>query len=553
MNNTVSVNNSINDPNSFVKYSPNMCRACLSDKNLQSIFLEVRNTPNFNSEQNQCLNEENTILEMFNCYKALEISQDDQYPKHICNDCLKQVVDAYKFWNKCKDSLAKLNLGLDLIDLKDDLLNYDFDGDSNASTVDSVQNNESYTCTVCGKSFASTQNLLAHQQIHDRTFSQDDSCSESDVPIMDIIKSTKAALQQREKPNISCSVCRKAFKTKTMLTKHMKVHESSTRDAENLDDSGSESDIPIMDIMKSIKASRQTNKSNLSCKKSFSKKTMFMQHINAHKLSTSGAEASKCLDMCIKCKFKFVSEDEFINHVCKAVSDVYECEICFKQYKSRFALKEHKEITHEDNSLFICSICKASFKLQKSLRRHELKIHKLKPTHTCTTCGEKFDNKILLRKHSQTHMEPASEPKCFLCQVCGLKLKCTSKIKAHLESHSDTRNYNCDKCPKTYKTYDGLQIHKATHNQTKQFACEKCGKVFSNNYLLQCHIKRLHINAKPFKCHVCSKSFNSNGELVIHVRIHTGERPFPCKECEMAFSSASRLTLHMLKHTGNDT
>ncbi|XP_026461182.1 zinc finger protein 626-like [Ctenocephalides felis] len=204
----------------------------------------------------------------------------------------------------------------------------------------------------------------------------------------------------------------------------MKVHESSTRDVENLEDSGSESDVPIMDIMKSIKASRETDKSNLSCKKSSRTKTMFT---NAHKLSMGGAEASKSLDKCIKCKFKFVSEDEFINHVCKAVSDVYECEICFKQYKSRFALKEHKEISHQDNSLFICSICLHNkrkafqmpmfapnvFNSNGELVIH-VRIHTGERPFPCKECEMAFFKRFrLTTTHAETH-------RCEEVQVSGL-------------------------------------------------------------------------------------------------------------------------------------
>ncbi|XP_026461183.1 uncharacterized protein LOC113362903 [Ctenocephalides felis] len=76
-----------------------ICRACLADKNLQSLFIE----------QKQLSENENLILKMFVSCTALEVSPEDEYPKYICDLCLRDLYKAYEFWTKCRNSLQKLD------------------------------------------------------------------------------------------------------------------------------------------------------------------------------------------------------------------------------------------------------------------------------------------------------------------------------------------------------------------------------------------------------------------------------------------------------------
>ncbi|XP_033989754.1 zinc finger protein 629-like [Trematomus bernacchii] len=83
----------------------------------------------------------------------------------------------------------------------------------------------------------------------------------------------------------------------------------------------------------------------------------------------------------------------------------------------------------------------------------------------------------------------------------------------------------------------------------KPFSCSVCDKSFKQRGHLKEHMK-IHTGEKPFSCSVCKKSFPTRTNFHRHLRIHTGEKPFSRTVCEKAFALKEPFHRHMTNHTG---
>lgn len=79
--------------------------------------------------------------------------------------------------------------------------------------------------------------------------------------------------------------------------------------------------------------------------------------------------------------------------------------------------------------------------------------------------------------------------------------------------------------------------------------CDICGSILSSSSALNEHKRRRHTDARPHVCGICHKSFKVERDLVFHeTHVHGDERPFSCAVCERSFKRKSELTNHKATH-----
>ena len=66
------------------------------------------------------------------------------------------------------------------------------------------------------------------------------------------------------------------------------------------------------------------------------------------------------------------------------------CEICDKEFKNKYILKKHFNITHNLEKEYQCNICKKVFNGQSQLTLHIKFVHENKKNHKCDSCGKAF-------------------------------------------------------------------------------------------------------------------------------------------------------------------
>ena len=137
------------------------------------------------------------------------------------------------------------------------------------------------------------------------------------------------------------------------------------------------------------------------CKKIFKSIQGFTWHLKTHEKPDT-AEVFKC-DICEK---SFALKTELKSHYSArhGVRREYKCDLCSKTFNQLGGLKRHKNDIHDkaiDSNLRKCNICEKTFTSSRSkerLKRHVKDVHsevKLK----CKICDNEFKSKSTLVKH----------------------------------------------------------------------------------------------------------------------------------------------------------
>ncbi|CAC5372222.1 KRAB [Mytilus coruscus] len=233
-----------------------------------------------------------------------------------------------------------------------------------------------HCCGICNKVFDKRKGLLRHRKLHSEVLYRDN----------------------------ACEICKKNYKSKQILQKHMKAVHSETRDY-------------VCDL----------------CGKSFSRSDGLKQHLKTH------------------------STDDSIK---------VECSLCGKLLSSRTALNVHMRI-HQDAEPYICEVCGKSFRQQSNLRSHKL-VHTDEANYNCDKCPKKLKSLALWKTHMRAHAVKeglndetilAKFGKFYTCELCQKKVATATQYKQHMRSHSNERPYCCDICSKYFKERSKLKRH----------------------------------------------------------------------------------------------
>ncbi|XP_065452374.1 PR domain zinc finger protein 5 isoform X8 [Chrysemys picta bellii] len=316
-----------------------------------------------------------------------------------------------------------------------------------------------------------------------------------------------------------------------------------------------------------------------NCGKKFPVKQALQRHVLQCTENVNPGDAWRSFQ-CSVCNTSFSSESSYEQHkeacrgdarfICKADS-------CGKRFKSKDALKKHKENVHTGNSRkkLMCSVCNKKCSSATNLQEHR-KVHEI---FECQECDKKFISANQLKRHMITHSEQVqhrqqhcklphsvssmclnpvleeppiethSEERPFQCEECKALFRTPFSLQRHLLIHNSERTFKCDHCDATFKRKDTLNVHiQVVHDGHKKYKCDLCDKAFVTPSVLKSH-KKTHTGEKEKICPYCGQKFASNGTLRVHIRSHTGERPYQCPYCDKAFSKNDGLKMHIRTHT----
>ncbi|XP_026461165.1 zinc finger protein 626-like [Ctenocephalides felis] len=477
---------SINKNEYSKRFQEDMCRVCLTDKNLQPLFIEL----------DDCLDAGNVILNMFILCTSLEASWNDRYPKHICFSCLEDLFKSYEFWKKCRKSVELLN------EIK---VENDIEEGENNNSQDPLSNTNSPSKIIQNSSTVACN----------RTPSKD---------LVEINLGTNSSDYNINLSNVETSPessCKKGSHNNSIDEDLLSILDVKAKP--NYDD---------VDFLLD-NTPRSVCKENNEHLDNFIIKEESMGYVEAEALSDDNEKDSSN------------PNDKVFNplsYLLDSNETLYNCTECSKEYKSFSAFKNHLR-THSGEKPYTCTACKQSFKSARDLNTHMFQ-HNSERRYSCKYCDKKFHTSTILKKHTLLHFGS------YLCQICGHSFKSMDYLRLHSATHSDLRPYECEICKKAFKSKSTLYTHKLTHSGIKKYPCQFCQKRFTTCNLRRVHIRVYHETASPYQCKLCPKTFKLASRLRTHEKLHTNEKPHKCPECVMAFVNSAGLRRHMVTHTG---
>ncbi|XP_050516842.1 zinc finger protein OZF-like [Diabrotica virgifera virgifera] len=282
-------------------------------------------------------------------------------------------------------------------------------------------------CDTCGKIFPNKRKLKKHQISHSTV-----------------------------RPH-SCSICKKAFRTKHEVSTHMNVHKGPSFEC---------------DI----------------CSKVLKSKGSLIIHKKRHlKLFMAKCEA---------CNQGFVTNQEYLNHVgSKHGNANHVCNVCGRSCYDKAGLQRHMQchaIGYSNNSDIKCEICTKTFLQERYLKQHYQRVHKNGGLRfVCDLCGKKVNSKRSLRDHLLIHqgLKPIE------CKECGRGFALRSTLKLHMRVHTGDRPYECKECGKCFTQKTPLTVHMRFHTGERPYMCTICDTGFVSKGALNIHQKNKHSTA----------------------------------------------------------
>ncbi|XP_059181457.1 zinc finger protein 37 [Centropristis striata] len=340
----------------------------------------------------------------------------------------------------------------------------------------------SFSCRLCGSSFANLRALTVH---HKKSHS-----AESQLPQI-------------------CSICSHSFSTPSELFEHRKSHVSNKRYICQQCGEG-------FDTLLARSQHRQMHKVKSQfkcphCEKTYTRRSDVKRHLSTH----TGERPYQCT----QCSKRFSLRFMLIKHLRVHTGErPFQCSHCPKRFTLVSVLARHERM-HTGEKPFLCSQCGKSFLSQGELSKHH-RSHVDDRPYSCPQCDKRFKSKKTQQEHIVTHTGARPYP----CSYCGKGFTKPYALTRHNLIHTGERPFPCGHCEKSFLTLSEAQLHQRMHTGERPYGCNTCQLKFKSSSELARH-KRSHSGLKPPKphCDKCMKTFTSKAKLKKHMEKHVEE------------------------------
>lgn len=358
----------------------------------------------------------------------------------------------------------------------------------------------------------------------------------------------------------ACTRCRKVYRNKSSLRKHMVKHTGEHKFRCEI------------------------------CDRGFQFKSVLQVHMKVHSRSSQFK--------CSKCKRSFISEVALQNHEKKDHTDPVICHVCNLPFLRRHNLVVHMMQRHGQTAQHRCTACRRPFFTEDELAAHKssckgdtyrdcahcsfkgatyrelcehvVQCHPEVTQFKCDTCGQVSIHKVKHRSHVRTH-QPDYKPKkakhTYKCSQCDKELRSQSGLQSHMSSHNNIRPFSCPTCDGKFSSKGSLRTHRINVHGSTTYSCDQCPLTCKSLFALRKHKTLIHAQTIEFQCDQCSKRFTSERKKQLHTAVvhmgdtaclEGGQNPFPllkvyrCSEAECSYATFSlyRSKAHAITHTG---
>lgn len=132
------------------------------------------------------------------------------------------------------------------------------------------------------------------------------------------------------------------------------------------------------------------------CNLIFTKKTVLTWHLKTHESKSAQDRGNFDCHICGK---QIPCQSNLQNHMRVHTGErPYSCDFCGKCFKLKGHMTEHIR-THTGEKPFGCHMCDRSFNRGSTLRKHVLAKHKEERPYKCQDCSELFTERLLMKRH----------------------------------------------------------------------------------------------------------------------------------------------------------
>lgn len=274
------------------------------------------------------------IFEDICTFGGIQINEDDEYPKFLCDSCLKLLEAAILFRKTARTSDEVLRSAKSR---------------KNPSKARNTDGEETIKENKDNSSASVLQNFFSAVE-------SDDACSDE----------SKQVRCRKKIPKVQCRICFKII-TKAYYKEHFALHDQTVAKY-------------VCDI----------------CGKSFRQRCSYRNHYFTHS-SEFPYKCTMCpyrgrhsgllkihmrthtgdyRYMCTECPARFLTKSNLNKHALKHKEPMFKCDVCKRGFHSKLILERHFEADHLGIKNHICNVCGKAFGYRKAMMRHQLDVHK---------------------------------------------------------------------------------------------------------------------------------------------------------------------------------
>lgn len=530
----------------------------------------------------------------------IKVSQNDQLPKVMCDECVYKLGIVYEFIEKIKNTEAHLKDMLrcqaTIIKVEPDICAYEQpDADNehplNACNSINIQGQETelkeedtVVDTNCGTHFLDSQcvgkksksesSTNANQKVDQQNTTNISSStplpdqdvyiehsSPKSVHISDCLNLTTSIDDLNQSPMFFlCRFCRLSFQSHDAANAHiLQVHKKEQTD-KNVDQMLPISE-PQLDSASSVKPLQTTKISPKQCSTQTSDPQLPKPTgSKTDRRLRSKSDYTPPFYACTSCYVVYPTQEALTLHM-QNHKPLPECKVCGVRFSTENLLVDHMTkdehvFSPQENKVWKCSECGKECRKKCKIQNH-IRVHTGERPFSCNFCPKAFPIKAQLTMHERKHKNDW----CYICNYCGKGFYVKVYFDNHVRTtHTKEKPFKCDKCDACYASKASLKEHiLSKHNDgsipIRIYECKVCGKKFKDNNSLYYHNKTHAASLeerRKHKCLVCGASFVKNHYLRKHMKIHTGENieRFECHLCGKKLATSHGLELHLVIHSG---